>query len=377
MRAISGKPGVFVVVALAFLAPTSRGLHAGGRSAHSGRRDRAPASPTASVSVSEREVVESAAAAARVNVRSIRPEGLKGAGLRYAEASLASTTGPVFNADDVLQDGEALTPAQAIKGLYAAFNARDTVCVASFLTDECVYEDLLLGPATVCRGKQAFMNALQFHPAFVSSRVLSGLPFADLLPALTLEVDSIAEGHDTVGVEWHVQCGDTPFPLGRGLSQAQVCPLTGKIKRVVDIAEAPWRVIGLLALPLINGFQLVARAVRGDGIGSAAASSDTSGGDTSSSSGGSGRSGGGASTGTGAAGKGSPGAGARPSPANIERQYELMLSACLADGIVHPNERAMLTDFAVENSVSERTHRELLAQEGWSESDYIEGYRRG
>ena len=168
---------------------------------------------------------------------SIRPDGLENAGLKYADASLASTTGPVFSADD-LPEGQILSPAQAIKGLYAAFNARDAACVASFLTDDCVYEDLLLGPATVCRGKDAFMAALQFHPAFVSSRLLDGLPFSNLLPALTLEVDSIAEGIDTVGVEWHVQCGDAAFPLGRGLSQARVCTQTGKIERVVDIAEA-------------------------------------------------------------------------------------------------------------------------------------------
>ena len=116
-----------------------------------------------------------------------------------------------------------MTPSEAIRGLYAAFNARDAVCVASFLTDDCVYEDLLLGPATVCRGKEAFMNALRFHPAFVSSRLFDGLPFASLLPDLTLEVDSIAEGVDTVGVEWHVQCGAYAFPLGRGLSQASIC----------------------------------------------------------------------------------------------------------------------------------------------------------
>jgi hypothetical protein len=65
------------------------------------------------------------------------------------------------------------------------------------------------------------MSALQFHPAFVSSRLFDGLPFANLLPDLTLEVDSIAEGVDTVGVEWHVQCGDSAFPLGRGLSQVR------------------------------------------------------------------------------------------------------------------------------------------------------------
>ena len=203
--------------------------------------------------------------------------------LRYSDG-VTSTTGPVFSADD-LPEGQVLRPAQAMKGLYAAFNARDAEAVASFLTDDCVYEDLLLGPATVCRGKEAFMNALQFHPAFVSSQLLEGLPFTNLLPPLTLEIDSVAEGADTVGVEWHVQVGSdafplglvrvrlvfgldanpnpnpdpepnvqvgsNAFPLGRGLSQAKMCSETGKIERVVDIAEAP---IVLLALPLIQLF---------------------------------------------------------------------------------------------------------------------------
>ena len=99
--------------------------------------------------------------------------GLRPASIRLEKTPLrcydgvTSTTGPVFSADD-LPEGQVLRPAQAMKGLYAAFNARDAEAVASFLTDDCVYEDLLLGPATVCRGKEAFMNALQFHPAFVS-----------------------------------------------------------------------------------------------------------------------------------------------------------------------------------------------------------------
>lgn len=170
----------------------------------------------------------------------------------------ADMKGTPLNADE-MPDGQVLSPGMAIKGLYAAFNARSLAGVGSFLTDDCVYEDLLFGPATICRGKKAFMNALQFHPAFVSSSVFSKLPFADALPDLTLEVDSIAEGKDVVGVEWHVQCGQYAFPLGRGLSQAEICPETGKIKRVVDIAEAPWRVVGLIALPFINAFQVLSK----------------------------------------------------------------------------------------------------------------------
>ena len=299
-----------------------------------------------------------------VRPASIRVDGLDGAGLRFSEAALASTTGPVFNADD-LPEGEVLRPAQAIKGLYAAFNARDATCVASFLTDDCVYEDLLLGPATVCRGKIAFMNALRFHPAFVSSRLFKDLPFSDLFPDLTLEVDSIAEGVDTVGVEWHVQCGDTAFPLGRGLSQAQVCPDTGKIVRVVDIAEAPWRVIGLILLPFISAIQSLTRsdeqaraarmlaAAEAEAAAAAAANAAGSVGRT--------------------AMDASEGRAARKGNA---REYELLLAAVLADGIVHPNERRMLADYAAEHAISEAQHEELLELAGWSSQDFREGVKQ-
>jgi hypothetical protein len=328
---------------LAALPPASHSFHAtgstGGLRAASPRmsvdtvtrkEDRRSSSAAAAATRARAPVptAAAAAAAAAVRARSIRPDGLKEAGLRYAEAGLASTTGPVFNADDVLAEGEVLRPSQAILGLYAAFNARDEACVASFLTDDCVYEDLLLGPATVCRGKQAFMNALRFHPAFVSSRVFSRLPFADLLPALTLEVDSIAEGRDTVGVEWHVQCGDRAFPLGRGLSQARVCTETGKIQRVVDIAEAPWRVIGLLALPLINLVQLASRTVSSGGSGSSGA--------ISSSSGTSGVSSGSVDLSGAVASASDEGRESASGPAAAEREYELLLGACLADGVRPP-----------------------------------------
>eukprot|EP00967_Tisochrysis_lutea_P030372 scaffold35657_cov30-Tisochrysis_lutea.AAC.1 len=152
-------------------------------------------------------------------------------------------------------------PAAAIKGLYAAFNERDAEAAASFLAEDCVYEDLLLGPSTVCRGKRAFYNAIRFHPAFVSSQLFSKLPLADKLPKLELVVDSVAEGDSAVGVEWHVEIGSTPFPLGRGLTQALINPETGEIVRVVDIAEAPWRVVGILLLPLIAASSAVSEVL--------------------------------------------------------------------------------------------------------------------
>jgi hypothetical protein len=121
----------------------------------------------------------------------------------------------------VVPAARVIGPAAAIKGLYAAFNARDAEAAASFLAEDCVYEDLLLGPSTVCRGKRAFYNAIKFHPAFVSSQLFAGLPLADRLPKLELVVDSVAEGEAAVGVEWHVEIGSAPFPLGRGLTQVR------------------------------------------------------------------------------------------------------------------------------------------------------------
>jgi len=190
-------------------------------------------------------------------LRTLLPQG--GPGLMGLDDAFVSEKAPDSEPDAVL------TPSQAIKGLYVAFNERDADRVASYLTEDCVYEDLLLGPSTVCRGRDAFVNALRFHPAFVSSKLFKDSPFD--FPDVVIEVDSVAEGVDTVGVEWHVQVrgedgNDFPFPLGRGLSQAKVCVETGKIERVVDIAEAPWRIIGVALLPFIQASQFLSDLLR-------------------------------------------------------------------------------------------------------------------
>eukprot|EP00747_Dinoflagellata_sp_TGD_P081642 gnl/TRDRNA2_/TRDRNA2_161395_c0_seq1.p1 gnl/TRDRNA2_/TRDRNA2_161395_c0~~gnl/TRDRNA2_/TRDRNA2_161395_c0_seq1.p1 ORF type:complete len:376 (-),score=75.12 gnl/TRDRNA2_/TRDRNA2_161395_c0_seq1:162-1289(-) len=156
------------------------------------------------------------------------------------------------------------SPGDTVRALYTAFNERNATATGELLADDCVYEDLLLGPATVCRGRRAFEAALRWHPAFLGTTLARVLPepFARRLPNLTLVVDSVAEDlvRGIVGVEWHVafesvqadsKVASTPFPLGRGLSHAKVDLATGKIERVVDIAEAPWRVVGLLVSPFI------------------------------------------------------------------------------------------------------------------------------
>jgi hypothetical protein len=143
-----------------------------------------------------------------------------------------------------VQHGLQRTPKQQIRALYDAFNARDGPAVADLLAEDIVYEDLLLGEATICRGKAAFSGALEWHPAFVSKKL--NLPFD-----LQLVVDRVAcDGSRSVGVEWHVEMDGKPFPLSRGLSLATT-NAEGKLERVVDIAEAPWRVVGLLIRPLL------------------------------------------------------------------------------------------------------------------------------
>ena len=43
-------------------------------------------------------------------------------------------------------------------------------------------------------------------------------------------------------------------------TQATVSEATGEITRVVDIAEAPWRVVGLALLPIISLLSIAAAA---------------------------------------------------------------------------------------------------------------------
>jgi len=38
------------------------------------------------------------------------------------------------------------TPSEAILGMYNAFNNRNATAASAFLTEDCLYEDLLLGP---------------------------------------------------------------------------------------------------------------------------------------------------------------------------------------------------------------------------------------
>ena len=128
-------------------------------------------------------------------------------------------------------------PSAQMARLYEAFNRFDAEGVADLMADDGVYEDLLLGETTICRGKAMLTKALRWHPAFL---------LQDLIDVRVVVDDYACDGHERVGVEWHVQISDQRLPLGRGLTHARIDPETGKLLRVVDICEAPWRVVGLL-----------------------------------------------------------------------------------------------------------------------------------
>jgi len=60
---------------------------------------------------------------------------------------------------------------------------------------------------------------------------------------------------------------------------------------------------------------------------------------------------------------------------SLRREYELMLRAVLADGLVHPLEKAMLHDYANKHGVSDAQHDALLLAEGWSKSEWDQGVK--
>lgn len=95
----------------------------------------------------------------------------------------------------------------SVLGFYRAFNLRNLERLGDFITDDCIYEDLLLGQVTVISGKRKLLDTLRFHPAFCSVRLAEyGLEWlAGMVPDISLQVLSLTEGDGVVGVEWQVR----------------------------------------------------------------------------------------------------------------------------------------------------------------------------
>jgi len=141
-----------------------------------------------------------------------------------------------------------------VEELYRKFNDCDADGTANCFTHDVVYEDLILGKATIVESREEFREVIEMHPVFMGRRLCDSLGIAPV--DIRVVVDSLAEDpvRGTVGVEWHVEVWDEPLPLGRGLSHMKICRDTGLIKRAVDLVEAPWRVIGIIIGPFARFF---------------------------------------------------------------------------------------------------------------------------
>lgn len=168
-----------------------------------------------------------------------------------ADASLANA---------MLSSGQpAAAPARSlgliVERLYERFNRCDAEGTAACFTEDVVYEDLLLGNSTLVESREDFFELIQGHPVFLVRQLCTRLSISG--PHFAICIDGISEDllQHTVGVEWHVEVDGEPLSLGRGLSFMRICPRTGLVKRAVDIAEAPWRVVGLLIAPFARGLR--------------------------------------------------------------------------------------------------------------------------
>jgi len=93
--------------------------------------------------------------------------------------------------------------ARQMKAYFAAWNERDMEAAVDIWAEDCQYED------TQYAGAFEGKDALRAHLIKV----------ADALPeSFAFVVDEVADGGDTVGVQWHVESDGEPLPFTRGCS---------------------------------------------------------------------------------------------------------------------------------------------------------------
>jgi len=161
------------------------------------------------------------------------------------------------------QAGAARGLGRIVEKLYANFNRCDVDGTTACFVENVVYEDLLLGNSTIVESREDFREVIQTHPVFVARKACTALSLPPL--DLAVRVDDISEdtARHTVGVEWHVELDGKPLAMGRGLSFMRICPRTGLIQHAVDIAEAPWRAVGIILAPFARGFRGLSRFAAG------------------------------------------------------------------------------------------------------------------
>lgn len=116
------------------------------------------------------------------------------------------------------------TPAKnIIESIYHAINHRDIPAAMKWIDDDCIYQDLNFPHPF--QGKEAVQQLFEES----CQNVPNDLKFV---------IDEITEGDPlTVGVLWHVELDNIPFPNGRGVSFYRLSEKTGKLIFARDIVE--------------------------------------------------------------------------------------------------------------------------------------------
>jgi hypothetical protein len=114
---------------------------------------------------------------------------------------------------------------EVIESIYQAINNRDIATAMEWVDDNCIYQDLnFLKPF---EGKEAVRNIFEES----CKNIPNDLKFV---------IDEITNGDPfKVGVLWHVELDNIPFPNGRGVSFYRISETTGKLIFARDIVEPP------------------------------------------------------------------------------------------------------------------------------------------
>ncbi|EOD31906.1 hypothetical protein EMIHUDRAFT_442036, partial [Emiliania huxleyi CCMP1516] len=123
---------------------------------------------------------------------------------------------------------------------------------AALFSEKVEYEDMVVGMRAV--GIHDVIGALRHHPHIISDSLPRKLLGAEL-PRLRLSVESTATVDGEAVIEWQAELGGVPLALGRGITKMQLCNETGKVCRVVDVSEAPWRAAGKAAVGALRWAQ--------------------------------------------------------------------------------------------------------------------------
>jgi len=145
---------------------------------------------------------------------------------RFSFASLFVLSLILYGCSGQGEKASSAATEQTMKDLVAAWNSHDVEKILSFFTDDCVYEDIVVGK--VNHGKEELR-------AFIKD-LLTGAP------DVKLELESIVASGDHVSMEWVMSGTQTGvllgFPAsgksfsGRGVSVSEL--MDGKIKKNTD-----------------------------------------------------------------------------------------------------------------------------------------------